>query len=122
MNDEHPRVAIVTGSDHAAACLVADRACGRAGLEVDLIDLEAACLPDLVVERVPVPPAVRDLTPWLVAADGFVVVACRPCLLRKAVGWCGEAWRAKPVALVTDTGSLRPALLDRMLDRLIQLL
>ncbi|MFI6502422.1 NADPH-dependent FMN reductase [Nonomuraea typhae] len=120
MNDGHPRLAVVTGSDHSAAALIAERACVTFGLEVDVIDLESACLPDPAPSRALVPPAVRDLRPWLVAAQGFVVVAVRSWTLRKAVFWCAEAWRAKPVALVTDPALLIPSTIDRMFGNLLR--
>ncbi|MFI6293888.1 hypothetical protein ACIBEJ_20030 [Nonomuraea sp. NPDC050790] len=162
MNDGHPRLAVVTGSDHSAAMVIAERACAHHGLEVDVIDLEAACLPDpapdrpttvrdqtaagqarglaapgeraivrdltagrargRAAERVPelVPPAVHDLRPWLAAAEGFVVVAVRTWSLRKAVFWCAEAWRGKPVALVSDPALLIPSAIDRMLLKLLR--
>ncbi|MBB5075661.1 hypothetical protein [Nonomuraea endophytica] len=120
MNDGHPRLAVVTGSDHSAAMLIAERACVRHGLEVDVIDLEAACLPDPAPGRALVPPAVHDLMPWLAAAEGFMVVAVRTWSLRKAVFWCAGAWRGKPVALVSDPALLIPSAVDRMLLRLLR--
>lgn len=90
----------------------------RARLEVDLIDLAAACLPEprpgVLPGDAPEPPAVRELRPWLDAADGFVVVApaARPRTtppdsagpLQRALVWCAEAFKARPVALHVRAG------------------
>ncbi len=90
----------------------------RACLEVDLIDLAAACLPEpchgVLPGAAPVPPAVRELRPWLAAADGFVVVAPAapepraPGPLRRALAWCAEAFKARPVALHVRAGEGAP--------------
>ncbi|NGN64872.1 NAD(P)H-dependent oxidoreductase [Streptomyces sp. A7024] len=92
----------------SAAALAAAGAGRRAGREADVIDLAAACLPEPGPEPgwcEPEPAAVRDLRPWLAAADGFaVVVPARtehpPPPLRSALTWCADAWRARPVALL----------------------
>lgn len=86
----------------------------RARLEVDLIDLAAACLPEpcpgVLPCGAPEPPAVRELRPWLDAADGFVVVApagARPHPagpLQRALVWCAGAFKARPVALHVRAG------------------
>ncbi|MFW6694301.1 NAD(P)H-dependent oxidoreductase [Streptomyces sp. MAR4 CNX-425] len=92
----------------------------RARLEVDLIDLAAACLPEpcpgVLPGAAPEPPAVRELRPWLDAADGFVVVAPAPAAapphsagpLRRALVWCAEAFKARPVALHVRAGEGAP--------------
>jgi NAD(P)H-dependent FMN reductase len=108
------RLAILTGSDHGMACQIADRVSAHAGPEVDVLDLTAACLPDLVSDVVPTPPAVRDLAPWLAAADGFLVVACPPHLLSLAMAWCPAAWQGKQVIFLTDPDSLPD--IDRILE------
>lgn len=79
---------------------VATLACGRGDLDVDVLDLAEARLPEVDCRTVPTPPAVRDLAPWLDFADGFVVVVPRrfPSPVTRAVRWCAAAWRAKPVA------------------------
>jgi NAD(P)H-dependent FMN reductase len=96
----------------------------RARLEVDLIDLAAACLPEpcpgVLPGDAPEPPAVRELRPWLDAADGFVVVAPAAARqqpagqfpggqqaagpLQRALVWCAEAFKARPVALHVRAG------------------
>ncbi|WP_053174480.1 NADPH-dependent FMN reductase [Nonomuraea sp. SBT364] len=126
---------------------LADRACRRCDVEIDLIDLAAACLPDVRPdvrpEVVPTPPAVRDLAPWLASGDGFVVVVPErsPGSLSNVIAWYGREWRGKPVAFagggcdrlvrrlrpvfadahtVTVPGVARvPADVDRMLDQLV---
>ncbi|GAA0933906.1 hypothetical protein GCM10009560_40520 [Nonomuraea longicatena] len=103
---------ILTGSDHGVACQIADRASTHADLEVDVLDLTAACLPDLVSDVVPAPPAVRDLEPWLEAADGFLVVACPPHLLSLAMAWSPAAWQGKQVSFLTDPNMLDHVLKD----------
>ncbi|MFD1931607.1 MULTISPECIES: NAD(P)H-dependent oxidoreductase [Nonomuraea] len=67
------------------------------GFEVDLLDLEVAGLPEVCSSEVPTPPAVRDLLPWLAAADAFVVV--RPaCFPDSLATWYAPQWRARPAA------------------------
>ncbi|MFE3447427.1 NADPH-dependent FMN reductase [Nonomuraea sp. NPDC059194] len=67
------------------------------GLEVDLLDLEAAGLPEVCSSEVPTPPAVHDLRPWLAAADAFVVV--RPaCFPDSLADWYAPQWRTRPAA------------------------
>lgn len=101
-----PRVSVVFCTDHrdpdgrVVADWVASVACGRGDLDVDVLDLAAAGLPEVDCCAVPTPPAVRDLAPWLRFADGFVVVAPRwlPSPVARAVQWCAAGWRGKPVA------------------------
>ncbi|HEY0639741.1 MAG TPA: NAD(P)H-dependent oxidoreductase [Pseudonocardiaceae bacterium] len=82
----------------------------RRGLDVDLVDLAEADLPDrLTDEGEPVPPAVRALSPRLAAADAFVVVTGEynrsfPAPLKSAIDWYSEEWRAKPVTVVSYGG------------------
>ncbi len=93
-------------SGSGAADRIAARAVGRAGFEVDVLDLADACLPEVApVAGRPTPHAVRDLAPWLAAADAFIVLmpdtgGAVPAPLRAAVEWCGEECSAKPVAFV----------------------
>ncbi|MEV4918548.1 NAD(P)H-dependent oxidoreductase [Streptomyces tirandamycinicus] len=92
----------------AAAEWLAVRARLRKDIEVDVIDLATAWLPDLMTAdpAVPRPSAVRDLSPWLVAADAFAVVTqdyrlgC-PASLRNAIDWYDREWHAKPVGFVS---------------------
>ncbi|MFI0450771.1 NAD(P)H-dependent oxidoreductase [Actinomadura sp. 6N118] len=101
------RIAIVIAgaadhADRAVAEWLTGRVHARGDAEVDLLDLGAACLPDSPAGRLPTPPAVRDLTPWLGAANGFLLVlhGTPPDQLRQAVSWCADCWRAKPVGLI----------------------
>jgi NAD(P)H-dependent FMN reductase len=101
------RIAIIIAgaadrADRAVAEWLAGRVHARGDAEVDLLDLGVACLPDSPAGRLPTPPAVRDLTPWLGAANGFLLVlpGTPPDQVRRAVSWCGDCWRAKPVGLV----------------------
>ncbi|MFJ6465328.1 NADPH-dependent FMN reductase [Streptomyces sp. NPDC091387] len=66
----------------------------RQDFEVDVIDLATAWLPDLMAAdpTAPLPSAVRDLSPWLAAADAFAVVTQEyrfgyPASLKNAIGW-----------------------------------
>jgi NAD(P)H-dependent FMN reductase len=114
-------VSVVFGcpDDRVVAEWVATLARGRGDLdrdldgdlEVDVLDLTIACLPDVDRCAGPTPPAVRDLAPWLRFADGFVVVVPRshPSPVVRAVQWCADEWRAKPVAFA---GVAPPALIS----------
>ena len=53
----------------------ASQACRHGELDVDIIDLAQTWLPDVLTcdGSTPLPP-VRDLAPWLAAADAFVIV------------------------------------------------
>ncbi len=91
----------------AAAAWLTGRAELREHLDVDVLDLDEAWLPPIPCERPCVaPPAVRDLAPWLAAADAFVIVTPEhnhsfPASLKNAVDWYRDEWRAKPVAFVS---------------------
>src|SRR5690606_5472841 len=55
------------------------------------------------------PKAVRDLAPWLAAADAFVVVTPEynhsfPASLKNAIDWFYSEWHAKPVGFVSYGG------------------
>lgn len=97
---------LTTEGTRTAADWLAAQAGRRPALEVDLIDLSVACLPDCEDSPGQRPSAVRDLRPWLAAADGFVVVTQErnrsfPGALKNAVDWFAEEWKAKPVAFVS---------------------
>ncbi|MFC6897964.1 NADPH-dependent FMN reductase [Nonomuraea dietziae] len=81
-------------------------ACPR-GFEVDLLDLQAAGLPEVCSHEVPTPPAVQDLVPWLAAADAFVVVIPE-CFPMSLVDWCAPQWRARPAASPAGRTPRRP--------------
>ncbi|MEV5342379.1 NAD(P)H-dependent oxidoreductase [Streptomyces sp. NPDC052676] len=96
----------------AAAEWLAVRARRHKEFEVDVIDLATAWLPDLMTAdpAVPRPSAVRDISPWLDAADAFVVVTQEyrcgcPASLRNAIDWYDREWHAKPVGFVSYGGA-----------------
>lgn len=106
------RVAILISTsrcfvDPGAADWIATRARQRADFEVDVIDLEDACLPEVApVAGRPTPHAVQDLAPWLAAADAFIILVPDdgdnvPASLRSAIEWYREEWSAKPVSFIT---------------------
>ncbi|SDJ03453.1 NADPH-dependent FMN reductase [Nonomuraea jiangxiensis] len=78
----------------------------RRELNIDLVDLATARLPDILTDQdEPLPEPVRTLAPRLAAADAFVVVTPEynrsfPAPLKTAIDWFYEEWRAKPVAFV----------------------
>lgn len=95
----------------AAAEWLAARARLRREFEVDVLDLATAWLPDLMTAdpAVPRPSAVRDLSPWLAAADAFAVVTQEyrfgyPASLKNAIDWYDSEWHAKPVGFVCYGG------------------
>ncbi|MFF8393665.1 NADPH-dependent FMN reductase [Streptomyces sp. NPDC016172] len=94
--NERLRLAIIIGSvrkgrfGHVAAEWPASRARLRHDFDVDVMDLVTAWLPDVMSAdpSAPVPQAVKDLAPWLAAADAFVVVVP---LLRRPFHLCAVA-------------------------------
>lgn len=118
MNVQRLRVVVIIGSIRrgrfgpTAAGWFAARASERPDVEVDVVDLAEAWLPEVLPDvraRLPTPQPVRDLAPWLAAADAFVVVTPEhnhgfPGALKNAIDWFGEEWRAKPVAFVCYGG------------------
>ncbi|GII03857.1 NADPH-dependent FMN reductase [Planobispora takensis] len=82
------------------------RARRRADLEVDLVDLAKADLPQTLTDQdEPLPQRVRDLAPRLSAADAFAVITPEynrsfPAPLKTAIDWYYEEWHAKPVTFV----------------------
>lgn len=112
------RLVILVGADRqgrfglAAAEWLASHARLRKEFEVDVIDLVTAWLPDLMTAdpAVPRPSAVRDLSPWLAAADAFAVVTPEyrhgcPASLRNAIDWYDREWHAKPVGFLSYGGA-----------------
>ncbi|MFF5235202.1 NADPH-dependent FMN reductase [Dactylosporangium sp. NPDC000521] len=90
----------------------------RADLNVDVVDLAVAGLPDtLTDDSEPRPVAVLALAGRLAAADAFVVVTpeynCSfPAQLKTAIDWYVEEWQAKPVMFVSygrESGGLLAA-------------
>ncbi|MEV0973500.1 MULTISPECIES: NADPH-dependent FMN reductase [Microtetraspora] len=94
----------------------AARARRRGDLDVDLVDLAEADLPQTLTDHEePVPARVRALAPRLTAADAFAVVTPEynrsfPAPLKTAIDWYHEEWQAKPVTFVAygrESGGLR---------------
>ncbi|MCO1659067.1 NADPH-dependent FMN reductase [Pseudonocardia humida] len=118
MSVERLRVVVIIGSIRrgrfgpTAAGWFAAHASERDDVEVDVVDLAEAWLPEVLPDvraRLPTPQPVRDLAPWLAAADAFVVVTPEynhgfPGALKNAIDWFREEWRAKPVAFVCYGG------------------
>ncbi|MEJ8668347.1 NAD(P)H-dependent oxidoreductase [Streptomyces sp. MS1.AVA.1] len=115
--NERLRLAIIIGSirkgrfGHVAAEWLASRARLRHDFDVDVIDLATAWLPDVMSADplAPRPQAVKDLAPWLAAADAFVVVTPEhnqtfPASLKNAIDWYDEEWHAKPVGFLSYGG------------------
>ncbi len=113
MSENDPlRLAVIIGSTRngrfgpTVAGWFAAKARRRPELDVDLIDLAEADLPQTLTDQdEPVPAKVRALAPRLDAADAFAVVTPEynrsfPAPLKTAIDWYYEEWRAKPVALV----------------------
>lgn len=118
MSEERLRVVVIIGSIRrgrfgpTAASWFAAQACERDDVEVDVVDLAEAWLPEVLPDdqaRLPKPQPVRDLAPWLAAADAFVVVTPEynhgyPGSLKNAIDWFRDEWRAKPVGFVCYGG------------------
>jgi NAD(P)H-dependent FMN reductase len=113
MSEDHLRLVIVIASIRRGrfgavpARWLSEETSRDGRFEVDVIDLAEARLPEVAGE--PAPPAVRDLAPWLAAADAFVVVTPEyngsfPGPLKTAVDWFREEWRRKPVGFVCYGG------------------
>ncbi|MBZ2188834.1 NAD(P)H-dependent oxidoreductase [Alcanivorax sp. JB21] len=79
-------------------------------LEIILVDLHEAGLPDtLVNDELKIPETVKQLGRKLAAADAFVVVTPEynhgyPAPLKTAIDWFQEEWWAKPVGFVSYGG------------------
>jgi NAD(P)H-dependent FMN reductase len=117
MSQERPlQVAIVIGSTRRGRfCpIVANwftaQARRRGHLDLDVIDLADARLPDVLIDHGDlVPEQVRALAPRLAAADAFVIVTPEynhsfPAPLKTAIDWYMDEWKAKPVAFVSYGG------------------
>ncbi|GAA2254484.1 FMN reductase [Streptomyces ruber] len=112
------RLVIIVGSVRqgrfglVAAEWLASQARLRDDFDIDVIDLDAVWLPDVMFAdpAASKPQAVQDLAPWLAAADAFVVVTPEykqsfPASLKSAVDWYDEEWHAKPVAFLSYGGA-----------------
>lgn len=113
MPDSPLRLAIIIGSTRegrfapTVAAWFADQARSRPDLEVDVVDLAEARLPD-VLSTQPAP-SVRATSQQLAAADAFVVVTPEynrsvPASLKNAIDWHFTEWQAKPVGFVSYGG------------------
>jgi NAD(P)H-dependent FMN reductase len=83
---------------------------GRGDLDLDVLDLAEAALPDqLGGYGTPAPAAVAAVTPRLAAADAFVVVTPEynhsyPASVKTLIDWHFTEWQAKPVGFVSYGG------------------
>jgi NAD(P)H-dependent FMN reductase len=111
------RLVLIIGSTRAGrfAPVVAEwfaaQARMRGDMDVDVIDLAEAWLPDVLPadDATELPQPVRDLQPWLARADAFVVVTPEynhsfPAALKNAIDWFFDEWQAKPVGYVSYGG------------------
>lgn len=118
------RLAVIIGSTRrgrfgpTVADWFAQQAAKRADLDIDVVDLATANLPQTLPDNdEPTPAAVAVLAPRLAAADAFAVVTPEynssfPAPLKTALDWYYEEWHAKPVAIVAygrETGGLLAA-------------
>lgn len=115
MTEDRIRLVIIIGSIRAGrfgptvADWFAAQARQRADLEVDVIDLAEAALPEILPDGDDSPQSVRELAPWLAEADAFVVVTPEynhsfPASLKTAIDWFFDEWQAKPVSFVSYGG------------------
>lgn len=118
------RLAVIIGSTRngrfgpTVAGWFAQQAAKRADLDIDVVDLATANLPQTLSDTdEPTPAEVAVLAPRLAAADAFAVVTPEynssfPASLKTALDWYYEEWHAKPVAIVSygrETGGLYAA-------------
>jgi NAD(P)H-dependent FMN reductase len=116
MSDAGIRLVVIIGSTRGGRFgpTVAEWFVGEArqhaDLDVDVLDLADAALPDrLEPFGSPTPPAVTAVSSRLAAADAFVVVTPEynhsyPAPLKTLIDWYGREWQAKPVAFVSYGG------------------
>lgn len=113
MLEKRLRVAIIIGSTRqgrfgpTVANWLAAYAAERGDMEIDLIDLAEARLPEVMTDDTP--PAVAALAPRLAAADAFIVVTPEynhgyPAALKTAIDWYQDEWKTKPVAFAAYGG------------------
>jgi NAD(P)H-dependent FMN reductase len=82
----------------------------RSDLDIDVLDLAEAGLPDqLTGYGSPTPEAVTAVTPRLAAADAFVLVTPEynhsyPAPVKTLIDWHFTEWQAKPVGFVSYGG------------------
>lgn len=116
MTERQPtRLAVIVGSTRqgrfapTVARWVAERARARGDVDVDVVDLAKARLPEVLGDDDQPPAAVGDLAPRLAAAEAFVVVTPEynhsfPAALKTAIDWYFDEWMAKPVGFVSYGG------------------
>lgn len=80
----------------------------RADIDLDVLDLAEARLPDTLRSST-VPPEVAAVSPRLAAADAFVIVTPEynrsyPASLKTLIDWHVVEWQRKPVAFVSYGG------------------
>ncbi|MFT2019463.1 NADPH-dependent FMN reductase [Streptomyces sp. 796.1] len=114
------RLAVIVGSTRGGrfgpqvADWITERARVHGGLDVDVIDLADAELPNEMPAYGAQPnpaatAALAKISPGLTAADAFVVVTPEynhsyPASLKNAIDWHNEEWHAKPVGFVSYGG------------------
>ena len=114
MSDEPLRLLIVTASTRegrfgpTVTDWFAGEARRHAELEVDVLDLAEAGLPDRLTGHPP-PGEVSAVSPRLAAADAFVMVTPEynhsyPASLKTLIDWHFTEWQAKPVGFVSYGG------------------
>jgi NAD(P)H-dependent FMN reductase len=107
------RLAVVIGSTREGrfgpkvAAWFADAARRHGAFEVDVVDLHAEQLPDMLANE-PTSEVAR-LTPRLRDASAFVIVTCEynhsyPAPLKSAIDWHYDEWQAKPIGFVSYGG------------------
>jgi NAD(P)H-dependent FMN reductase len=116
MTDEPLRLVVIIGSTRegrfgpTVANWFVREARQRDDMDVDVLDLADAALPDrLTAYGTPPPPGVAAVTSRLSAADAFVVVTPEynhsyPAPLKTLIDWHMPQWQAKPVAFVSYGG------------------
>jgi len=113
MPDSPLRLAIIIGSTRqgrfapTVAAWFAEQARARPDLEVAVIDLAEARLPDILSNQPA--PSVQATSQQLGTADAFVVVTPEynrsfPASLKNAIDWHFKEWQAKPVGFVSYGG------------------
>ncbi|MEV7191982.1 NAD(P)H-dependent oxidoreductase [Streptomyces sp. NPDC093510] len=111
--DERLRLAVVVASTRegrfapTVAAWFTGQAAHRLDLDIDVIDLAGANLPDALSGRPG--PEVAAMTGRIDAADAFVIITPEynhsfPAPLKTAIDWHYEEWRAKPVGFVSYGG------------------
>jgi NAD(P)H-dependent FMN reductase len=116
MDTEPLRLVVIVASTRegrfgpTVASWFAEQARQRVDLDVDVLDLADAALPDVLTGyRTPTPTAVTAVSKRLAAADAFVVVTPEynhsfPAPLKTLIDWHHAEWQAKAVGFVSYGG------------------